>query len=135
MVQNGQVRLVDASFGQVRPSPWRQAVDLANMMLVLSLHGSPESVCERARQWFSADEIAEAFAASRGVTLPSQLRRDLRRDGRELLQVFRRLVPDRPPVAIQRWSLRRVGLMVWMTVLAVAVVSVFVSNLEDIGLR
>lgn len=105
------------------------------MMLVLGLHTSAAAVYERARQWFSDDEIAEAFAASRGVTLPSQLRRDLRRDGRELTRTFRGLVPDRPPVAIQRWSLRRVGLMMWMALLALAVVSVFVSNLEDIGLR
>jgi tRNA A-37 threonylcarbamoyl transferase component Bud32 len=135
MVQDGRVRLVDASFGQVRPSPWRQAVDLANMMLVLALGCTPEAVCARARRWFSDDEIAEAFAASRGVTLPSQLRRDLQRDGRNLHAVFRSMVPARPPVAIQRWSIRRVGLTLWMLALVVALVSVFVSNLGDIGLR
>lgn len=135
MIQDGQVRIVDASFGQVRPSPWRQAVDLANMMLVLALRSSPELVCERARLRFTDDEIAEAFAASRGVTLPSQLRREVRRDGRQLLAVFRGMVADHPPVAIQRWSLRRIGLTLWIAVLALAIVSVFVANLEDIGLR
>src|SRR5439155_25011160 len=35
MVCDGKVLLVDAFFVQVRPSPWRQAVDLGNMMLVL----------------------------------------------------------------------------------------------------
>jgi hypothetical protein len=32
MVRDGKVLLVDAFFVQIRPSPWRQAVDLANMM-------------------------------------------------------------------------------------------------------
>ena len=135
MIQDGRPRLVDVSFGQVRPSPWRQAVDLANMMLVLALRSSPELVYERARLRFTEDEIAEAFAASRGVTLPSQLRREVRRDGRQLLERFRELAPTRPPVAIQRWSLRRLGLTVWMATVSLAVVIVFVSNLEDIGLR
>jgi tRNA A-37 threonylcarbamoyl transferase component Bud32/membrane-associated phospholipid phosphatase len=135
MVYGDQVRLVDVSFGEVRPSPWRQAVDLANMMLVLALRSSPERVFERARLRFSDDEIAEAFAAARGVTLPSQLRRDLRRDGRALHAAFVAMVPPRPPVAIQRWSVRRVGLMLWTAMLVVAVASVFLSNLEDIGLR
>jgi tRNA A-37 threonylcarbamoyl transferase component Bud32 len=135
MILDGRVRLIDVSFAQIRPSPWRQAVDLANMMLVLALGSSPELVYERARLRFSDDEIAEAFAASRGVTLPSQLRRRVRRDGRQLLECFRHLAPDRQPVAIQRWSLRRVGLTLWVMLVTVAVVSVFVSNLRDIGLR
>jgi tRNA A-37 threonylcarbamoyl transferase component Bud32 len=135
MVHEGRVRLVDVAFGQVRPSPWRQAVDLANMMLVLALGSSAAQVAERARRRFDEDEIAEAFAASRGVTLPSQLRRDLRRDGRRLVEEFRRSVPERLPVAIQRWSIRRVGLMLWMLLLVTAIASIFVANLEDIGLR
>src|SRR5262249_51199696 len=32
MVRDGQLLLIDVSFVQVRPSPWRQAVDLGNMM-------------------------------------------------------------------------------------------------------
>ena len=135
MVQDGAVRLIDVSFAQVRPSPWRQAVDLANMMLVLALHSTPELVYERARLRFSADEISEAFAASRGVTLPSQLRRRVREDGRDLLERFRELAPPRLPVAIQRWSFRRIGLMAWVALVGFAVVVIFVSNLQDIGLR
>ena len=42
MVRDGKVLLVDAFFVQVRPSPWRQAVDLGNMMLVLAV-GSTRS--------------------------------------------------------------------------------------------
>ncbi|MDH3680638.1 MAG: hypothetical protein OEV40_11875 [Acidimicrobiia bacterium] len=134
MVQDGRLRLIDVAFAQIRPSPWRQAVDLANMMLVLGLGSSAELVYERALLQFSEDEIAEAFAASRGVTLPSQLRASVRRDGRALLEEFRRLAPDRDPVAIQRWSLRRVGLTLWVALVVVALVSIFVDNLADIGL-
>ncbi len=134
MVQGDRLRLIDVAFAQVRPSPWRQAVDLANMMLVLALGSTPELVYERALEHFTEDEIAEAFAASRGVTLPSQLRADVRRDGRALLARFRELAPERQPVAIQRWSLRRIGLTIWVGLIAAALVSILVSNLSDIGL-
>ncbi|MDJ0925733.1 MAG: hypothetical protein QNJ77_14350, partial [Acidimicrobiia bacterium] len=35
MVKDKGVVLIDVAFGTVRPSPWRQAVDLANMMVIL----------------------------------------------------------------------------------------------------
>ncbi|MCP4960512.1 MAG: hypothetical protein GY925_14745 [Actinomycetia bacterium] len=134
MVHGERLRLIDVAFAQVRPSPWRQAVDLANMMLVLALGSTPELVYERALLQFSEDEIAEAFAASRGVTLPSQLRSDVRRDGRELLKRFRELAHDREPVAIQRWTLRRVGLTVWVAFVVATLTSIFFGSLSDIGL-
>ena len=37
MIRDGQLLLIDVFFVQVRPSPWRQAVDLGNMMLVLAV--------------------------------------------------------------------------------------------------
>ena len=37
LVRGGHLQLVDVSGLQVRPTPWRQAVDLANMMLTLAL--------------------------------------------------------------------------------------------------
>ena len=37
LVVDGHLVMIDVAFAQVRPSPWRQAVDLANMMLVLAL--------------------------------------------------------------------------------------------------
>ena len=102
---------IDSAFAEVRPSPWRQAVDLANMMLVLGLRTDAERVYRRARLQFSDEEIAEAFAATRGLTMPSQLRRMLRQQGRDLHGDFLRLLPYRlPPVRIQRWTWRRVGL-------------------------
>lgn len=134
MVQGQRLRLIDVAFGQVRPSPWRQAVDLANMMLVLALSSNPELVYERALLQFTEEDISEAFAASRGVTLPSQLRSGVRKDGRALLERFRALAPDREPVAIQRWSIRRIGLTVWVVLIAAALTSIFVGNLSDIGL-
>jgi len=134
MVQDGQLRLIDVAFGQVRPSPWRQAVDLANMMLVLALGSSPQLVYDRAKKWFTEDEIAEAFAAARGVTLPSALRADVRRDGRRLLETFREIAPDHDQVAIQRWSFRRIALTGWVAVVGVLVFAIFIGNLRDIGL-
>lgn len=134
MVQGDRLRLIDVGFGEIRPSPWRQAVDLANMMLVLALRSEPELVYRRALRLFSADEIAEAFAASRGVTLPSALRAEVRLDGRRLLHEFRRLAPARAPVGIQRWSLRRVGLTLWVVLVALAMVAIFLGSLPDIGL-
>jgi tRNA A-37 threonylcarbamoyl transferase component Bud32 len=112
MVQNGRMRLIDVFFVQVRPSPWRQAVDLGNMMLVLALRSSPELVYERALAYFTPEELSEAFAATRGVASPSQLRASMKADGRGLLETFRELAPPRKPIAIQRWSVRRVLLIV-----------------------
>lgn len=109
LVRDGQVLLIDVAFATVRPTPWRQAVDLATMMLTLALGSSAELVYERALRQFAAEDIAEAFAASRSVTVPTQLRSRLRADGRDLPAAFRRLAPRRPPVAIQLWSVRRVA--------------------------
>jgi membrane-associated phospholipid phosphatase/tRNA A-37 threonylcarbamoyl transferase component Bud32 len=113
LVRDGTLFVIDTAFAEVRPSPWRQAVDLANMMLVLGLRSSAEQVYARAKRQFSDEEIAEAFAATRGLTMPSQLRRMLRQQGRHLHADFLRLLPYRlPPVRIQRWTWRRVVLTV-----------------------
>ena len=128
MVQDGELRLIDVFFVQVRPSPWRQAVDLANMMLVLALRSDPERVYRRALERFTSEEIGEAFAATRGVASPTQLRTFVKHDDRDLLARFRELVPEYPPVAIQRWSVRRVALtLAALFALLIAVVLV-ISN-------
>src|SRR4029450_9271610 len=93
LVRDGTMFLIDSAFAEVRPSPWRQAVDLANMRLVLALRTAATRVYRRARLQFSDEEIAEAFAATRGLTMPSQLRRMLRQQGRDLDAELRRLVP------------------------------------------
>jgi tRNA A-37 threonylcarbamoyl transferase component Bud32/membrane-associated phospholipid phosphatase len=116
LVRDNKLYLIDVFFAQVNPSPWRQAVDLANMLLCLALRSSPQQVYERALGQFSVEEISEAFAAARGLALPSQLRRMMRAQHRDLAAEFVRLLPTPPrPIAIQRWSLRRVGL--WLVVL------------------
>lgn len=119
LVRAGQVRLIDVAFSELRPTPWRQAVDLANMMLCLALRSGPELVYECALRQFTVAEIGEAFAAARGLALPSQLRRALQEKGLDLHAQFVRLLPTPPrPVSIQRWNARRVAL--WALVLAAA---------------
>jgi tRNA A-37 threonylcarbamoyl transferase component Bud32 len=115
LVRDGRLLLIDVFFVQVRPSPWRQAVDLANMMLVLAVRTDPERVYRRALELFSADEIAEAFAAARGIASPTQLRMAVKEDGRDLLARFRELAPARAPIPLQHWTPRRVA----VTILAV----------------
>jgi tRNA A-37 threonylcarbamoyl transferase component Bud32 len=134
LVAKGHVHLIDVAFGEIRPSPWRQAVDLANMMLVLAFKTEPERVYQRALAFFTPDEIAEAFAATHSVTMPSQSRNLLKKDRRDLLAKFRELAPPRPPVSIQQWSFRRIALSggVLLVVLLAAILSL--TNLPGAGL-
>ena len=125
MVRAGELLLIDVAFVQVRPSPWRQAVDLGNMMLVLACRTDPESVYQRALAYFTPDELAEAFAATRGVASPTQLRAFMKRDPRDLLGEFRALAPQRPPIVLQRWSIRRIALAAG--VLAVTIAALFIG--------
>lgn len=132
MVSGGRVVLIDPAFATIRPSAWRQAVDLANMMIILALRSSPDLVYERTLQFFSPDEIAESFAAMRSVTIPSQSRSSLalikRTQGVDIVERFRDLAPPRERISLQRWSLRRV----WLTAAAVLAVlfllSLFIDN-------
>jgi tRNA A-37 threonylcarbamoyl transferase component Bud32 len=122
LVRHRHLLLIDVAFIELRPTPWRQAVDLANMMLCLALRSNPERVYQRALRQFSVQEIAEGFAAARGLALPSQLRRLLRAQGRDLHTEFTRLLPTRPqPIPIQRWSARRIGLLGLVVALVVAI--------------
>jgi membrane-associated phospholipid phosphatase len=123
MVRSGELLLIDVAFVQVRPSPWRQAVDLGNMMLVLAVRTDPQRVYQRALAYFTEDELAEAFAATRGVASPTQLRAFMKRDPRDLLGEFRALAPQRPPIVLQRWSVKRIALAAAM--LAVITAAVF----------
>jgi tRNA A-37 threonylcarbamoyl transferase component Bud32 len=136
LVRDHRLLLIDVAFVEARPSPWRQAVDLANMMLCLALRCGPERVYRRAQQYFTVQEITEGFAAARGLALPSQLRHLLRAQGRDLHAEFIRLLPSPPqPIRVQRWSARRVGLWVLMlalVVLAATYSSVFFDNKEAV---
>jgi tRNA A-37 threonylcarbamoyl transferase component Bud32/membrane-associated phospholipid phosphatase len=136
MVRAGELLLIDVAFVQVRPSPWRQAVDLGNMMLVLAVRSDPQRVYQRALRQFTPAELAEAFAATRGVASPTQLRAFMKRDPRDVLGEFRKLAPERRPITLQRWSARRIFLAVGM--LAVTTVAVVGGGqaffpAEDIG--
>jgi membrane-associated phospholipid phosphatase/tRNA A-37 threonylcarbamoyl transferase component Bud32 len=135
LVRDGRVHLIDVFFAEVSPSPWRQAVDLANMLLVLATRSSPQQVYERARLQFNDDEIAEAFAATHGITMPSQLRQWMREQGRDLHKEFLKLLPERPhPISTQRWSVRRVGLLLGVLGLALLALLTVFSNLRSAGL-
>jgi tRNA A-37 threonylcarbamoyl transferase component Bud32 len=132
MVRDGTLHLIDSAFGEVRPSPWRQAVDLGNMMLVLALRTDTRRVYERALNAFSVEEITEAFAATRGLTMPSQLRAMMRQQGKDLHAEFCGLLPTRPqPIRIQRWSLRRVMLTAWVLFVACLAALVAVELLKS----
>ncbi len=136
MVRGGQLLLIDVAFAQVRPSPWRQAVDLGNMMLVLAVRTSPARVYRQALNYFTEAELAEAFAATRGVASPTQLRAFMKRDPRDLLAEFRKLASPRKPIVLQRWSPRRVGGAAAMLAVIVAVTYVgysLVTPVRNLG--
>ena len=134
LVRDGRMLLIDVAFVEARPSPWRQAVDLANMMLCLALRSSPERVYQRALRQFTVEEITEAFApltvvgfvrtpwVALGLAVPSQLSRMQRDASRDPYPEFIKLLPRPPqPIRMQRWSARRVGL--WAAILAVLVLA------------
>jgi hypothetical protein len=85
-------------------------------------------VYEHALRYFTPDEISEAFAATRGVASPTQLRSLMKQSGVDLLAEFRTLAPPHPPIRIQRWSVRRVGLTLWVLFLGFLVLGLVVSN-------
>ena len=68
------------------------------------------------------------------MTLPSQLRRELKAEPRDLIGEFRALGPPRRPMRIQRWSPRRLGLTAIVLAVVVAGLVLGVGNLEGIGL-
>ncbi len=132
LVRDGKIVMIDLAFGEIRPSPWRQAVDLANMMVVLALRTDADRVYRRSLAYFSADEVAEAFAATRRITMPSQSRalvRQRSKAGENVVARFRELAPARRPIAIQRWSVQRVALTVGVLGAALIMLGILVDNL------
>jgi tRNA A-37 threonylcarbamoyl transferase component Bud32 len=127
LVREGHLRLVDVSGVEVRPTPWREAVDLANMMLTLALRSDPDRVYERALASFTPGDVAEAFAADRGPAIPTQLRAKLKEDPRPIRERFLELAPDHEPVSIQRWSTRRVALIAACAIGTVVVAGMMVD--------
>ena len=137
MIKDGRVVLIDVAFGTIRPSPWRQAVDLANMMVILALRTNAELVYERALLQFDAYDIAEAFAATRSVALPSQSRSSLallkREQGIDIVEEFRRLAPATEPIGIQRWSTRRILLTLAAVFAGLLALSIVISEITGGG--
>jgi hypothetical protein len=103
------------------------------------VRSDPQWVYRRALAYFTEDELAEAFAATRGVASPTQLRAFMKRDPRDLLGEFRALAPQRPPIVLQRWSIRRVALAVAMLVIIAAAVGetedAFFPAAENLGVH
>ncbi len=137
MLNEGRVVLIDVAFGSVRPSPWRQAVDLANMMVILGLRAGAARVYERALLQFAPEDIGEAFAATRSVTLPSQSRSSLalfkKEQGIDLVEEFRKLAPATEPISIQRWNPRRQRLTAGAAVLLIFVVAEIITEFTGGG--
>ena len=137
MVHDGEVKLIDVAFATVRPSPWRQAVDLANMMIILGLRSEPERVYQIALEYFTPDDVAEAFAATSGITIPSQSRSAHKQyvgSGKpDLIETFRSMAPRREPISIQRWSRRRLALSAGAILAILWLVGFVVENLTGSG--
>jgi tRNA A-37 threonylcarbamoyl transferase component Bud32 len=133
LVRDSDIFLIDAAFGETRPTPWRQAVDLANMMLTLSLRTTPQQVYDAALKQFTDADIAEAFAATGGATVPSELNRAIKDDPRDLMGELRELAPRRPPIRLQRWTRRRVALLTVSVLLAVVTAWLVVVNVSLVG--
>ena len=133
LVRDSDIFLIDVAFGETRPSRWREAVDLANMMLTLSLHTAPHRVYDAALKHFTQADIGEALAATRGVTIPSELKRAIRNDPRDLMGEFRLLAPQRAPIRIQRWTRRRVALLTTTLLLSALTVWLAVVNAALVG--
>ena len=128
LMVDGHLQLIDVSGLEVRPSPWREAVDLANMMLVMALRTDPDAVYERALTYFTPEEIGEAFASAVGMAVPTELQRYLKEDERDLIGRFKELAPPHPPISIQRWSVRRIGYAVGAVVGSVLVVGLAIDT-------
>jgi hypothetical protein len=129
LVQRGRLQLVDVSGLEIRPTPWRQAVDLANMMLTLALQTDPDQVYRRATTVFTPDEIAEAFACAVGMAVPTELSARLKADPRPIVRRFAELAPPHPPVSIQTWGIRRVGLTAAAALGAAAIAAMALASL------
>jgi hypothetical protein len=105
------------------------------MMIVLALKSDPDRVYERALRYFTPDDIAEGFAATQGLTIPSQSRDMMKKERRrDIVDRFRELAPERPRISIQRWSLRRVALTFGVMLAGFVSVAVALSNLQGAGL-
>ena len=134
LVRDGQILLIDVAFVAGPPEPVAPSRrpgqhDAVPGVTVRSTNSSTSGHCAGS----ASPRSAEAFAAARGLALPSQLRHMLRDQGRDLHAEFLDLLPARPkPIRIQRWSARRLALLMLMVpaaiLLAVAFRTVLVNT-------
>jgi membrane-associated phospholipid phosphatase len=129
LVQRGRLQLVDVSGLEIRPTPWRQAVDLADMMLTLALQTDADRVYGRATAFFSPDEIAEGLACAEGMAVPTELSARLKTDPRPVLDRLKELAPPHEPVSIQTWSIRRIGLTAAAVVGGLVLIAMAIASL------
>jgi hypothetical protein len=65
--------------------------------------------------------------------MPSQLRRMMRDQGRDLHAEFVALLPERPhPIPIQRWTVRRVALIAGLVIATVPLTVIVVGILDPL---
>ncbi len=128
LVRDDSVFFIDHSFGEIRPTPWREAADLANLMLTISIRRSPEDVHRIAGEFFTEEDIGEAFAVARSVTIPGQLKSAMRATGRDIVAENRALAPARPPIGLQRWTPRRIWALTAALTLAAILIRLIVLN-------
>ena len=106
-------------------------------MLILALRHDPEHVYEEALKLFTEDDIAEAFAATRGITIPTQSRAShkeyMSSGGRDLIALFRELAPECEPISVQRWGRRRIGLALAAAFVGLIMFSFLFDNLTGAG--
>jgi hypothetical protein len=82
---------------------------------------------------FTDADVAEAFAATGGVTVSSELSRAIKDDPRDLIGEFRKLAPQRAPIRVQRWTRRRVALLTVSVLLAMLTAWLVVVNVSLVG--
>lgn len=133
-VDGGRAVLLDVAFAQLRPTPWRQAVDLGAMLLMLSLMAGPRRVYDRALRRFGSEEIAEAVAATDGFVVPSQLRGLLDEDDWSVQATLRELAPPREPLSVHRWDRRRIVAAVLVAAAALVLILGVVAAFDTVGL-
>jgi hypothetical protein len=107
------------------------------MMIILGLRHDPSHVYEAALKYFTPDDVAEAFAATSGITVPTQSRsahkQYIAAGEPDLIQTFRDMAPPCEPISVQRWSRRRLGLTAVAVMTALWFAGFVVDNLTGAG--
>ena len=89
LVRDGHLQLVDVSALEIRPSPWRQAVDLANMLLTLASAPTRIAYTGGPTRRVHAGGDRRGDGGVPGTDDPERLAAKMKADGRPLLERFR----------------------------------------------